>query len=392
MLHRIYTTYANLHYEGIFFMKFKIVSTQINKTQDKQIKTKFFTPAPKESFANVLDTYLLQATKDDSLQSTPIDLPIRNEHTLHTILGSINMTSPSKVTNPNYALRAYRDPITLPTQGGVQQIASNITALYEGGGLSGNFDGQGLSLGYLQWNIGSGTLQPLLKEMAKNPNTQRDFEEIFSASLTVSNNGGRKNTTSMSDEIKRMLTMSPSQQLAWAKSLNTHQNKIKEPWKSAFNELVQSDSFKLIQNQYAKPYFDRANKIVNDPTIGVKTVRGYALAFDIAVQNGSIKSSAYDLIVDALGGKNNKLSNPNDPSLSRNQKAVVMDLQNRLKNTSDPDTRKLYYTAAAVAICAKDQYAKDVWSRKSTIVAGTGTVHGRKLAFDNTDLNDNALV
>src|SRR5512137_2315949 len=32
-------------------------------------------------------------------------------------------------------------------------------------GLSGDFDGQGMSLGVLQWNFGQGSLQPLLREM-----------------------------------------------------------------------------------------------------------------------------------------------------------------------------------------------------------------------------------
>lgn len=43
-----------------------------------------------------------------------------------------------------------------------------LTAAFEGGGytaLSGNFDGQGVSFGFLQWNLGRGTLQPLIKAM-----------------------------------------------------------------------------------------------------------------------------------------------------------------------------------------------------------------------------------
>jgi peptidoglycan hydrolase-like protein with peptidoglycan-binding domain len=32
-------------------------------------------------------------------------------------------------------------------------------------GLAGNFDGQGISFGVLQWNLGQGTLQPMLRDM-----------------------------------------------------------------------------------------------------------------------------------------------------------------------------------------------------------------------------------
>jgi hypothetical protein len=44
-------------------------------------------------------------------------------------------------------------------------------------GLSGDFDGQGLSLGALQWNLGQGSLQPLLKEMGKKH--PKILKEIF---------------------------------------------------------------------------------------------------------------------------------------------------------------------------------------------------------------------
>src|SRR5271170_4414002 len=41
-------------------------------------------------------------------------------------------------------------------------------------GLSGDFDGQGLSLGVCQWNIGQSSLQPLLSEMAQSHSSVLD--------------------------------------------------------------------------------------------------------------------------------------------------------------------------------------------------------------------------
>src|SRR5215813_6543768 len=35
-------------------------------------------------------------------------------------------------------------------------------------GVSGNFDGQGISLGVLQWNIGSNSLQPIIRYLGKS--------------------------------------------------------------------------------------------------------------------------------------------------------------------------------------------------------------------------------
>src|SRR5262245_6138993 len=58
--------------------------------------------------------------------------------------------------------------------------ALRITSTFETGkpggfgGLTGNFDGQGLSFGLMNWNFGTGSLQPLLKEfLSKHPDRFR---------------------------------------------------------------------------------------------------------------------------------------------------------------------------------------------------------------------------
>ena len=43
--------------------------------------------------------------------------------------------------------------------------ALRLTGAFEGGGLAGNRDGQVISWGPLQWNVGQGTLHPLLKRV-----------------------------------------------------------------------------------------------------------------------------------------------------------------------------------------------------------------------------------
>ena len=52
------------------------------------------------------------------------------------------------------------------------ELALNVTSSYEGSdgwsNLSNNDDKQGVSLGLLQWNLGQGTLQPILLDMVKN--------------------------------------------------------------------------------------------------------------------------------------------------------------------------------------------------------------------------------
>ena len=68
-----------------------------------------------------------------------------------------------------------------------------MTAAFEGGGrLAGNFDGQLLSWGPLQWNVGKGTLLPLLKRVAElEPRTRDLMGEPFVAAL-ASNDRARR--------------------------------------------------------------------------------------------------------------------------------------------------------------------------------------------------------
>lgn len=272
-------------------------------------------------------------------------------------------------------------------------IAQKITTLYEGGDVTGNFDGQGLSLGYLQWNIGSGTAQPMLKEMANGLKTKDTFDAIFSEKVAYKNANGKIVTVTMAEALREVLGRSRSEQLAFAKSINDRNNRIVEPWKSAFKTLVKNEAFNKIEDQFAKPYLNTATKIMNNEDYGVKTVRGYALAFDIAVQNGSVKASAQKMIKEALNGENNKLTNPNHNGLTKNQKDVIVDLQKRLANVNDLETRKLYYTSAAVAISSNDRFVKDVWSRKAAIVSGSGKVHGAQLNLNaDAGLTDHTIA
>src|SRR5713226_9197492 len=69
-------------------------------------------------------------------------------------------------------------------------------------GLSGDFDGQGISFGVLQWNLGQGSLQPLLREMdhAQPEILKQIFDEQYA-------------------ELQAMLGASRDEQLTWARSI-----------------------------------------------------------------------------------------------------------------------------------------------------------------------------
>lgn len=263
-----------------------------------------------------------------------------------------------------------------------QLIALQITSQYEGGQVTGNFDGMGLSLGYLQWNIGMGTLQPLLKAMAEGSESKADFDKIFSAQIKVGTENGKDIYRTQAEILREVLAKSKAEQLQWAKTINTDKNKIIEPWKSSFEQLVENEHFIAIEEEAAQYYWNTAKKIV-EQEYGVKSVRGLALAFDIAVQNGSVKTAAATMAMQAINGESTPLTNPNDESLTPNQRKIVEDMLSRIQSVDDEERHKLYYLAAAVAINGgNDKYRWDSWIRKATIVAGEGTVHGTKLDLD----------
>lgn len=226
----------------------------------------------------------------------------------------------------------------------VVSISRNITKQFEVANskqIAGNFDGQGLSLGYLQWCIGQGTLQPLLNRMDRQYNAE--MRSIF---------GGNY------DSIHNMLLDTPQNQLTWAKSINNSSNTIAEPWYSQFAVLTNNEHFKNIEVGAEAYRVGRAMLICDK--YNLKTIRGFVLAFDIAVQNGSISPEAAKVIDMAIAQK---------PSMS--EKDILKVIANAVADISTNN-------------------AEDIRARKLAIVNGNGSVHGITLNLDaNYGLSDN---
>jgi hypothetical protein len=234
-----------------------------------------------------------------------------------------------------YVSDAYIQHYTSPTND-VVNFARNISKQFEVGNsnqIAGNFDGQGLSLGYLQWCIGQGTLQPLFNRMDREYNAE--MKSIFGTNY---------------DSIHNMILGTTENQLAWAKSINNLTSTIAEPWYSQFASLCNNQHFINIELD-AEAYKIRQAMIICDK-YNLKTVRGFALAFDIVVQNGSISADAAKIIDTAL------VQNPN-----MIEKDLLKVIANAIADTSTNNT-------------------EDIRSRKMAIVNGTGTVHGSVLYLD----------
>lgn len=236
-----------------------------------------------------------------------------------------------------YVSDAYIMHYTAPTDD-VVNIAKNISKQFEVGNsnqVAGNFDGQGLSLGYIQWCIGQDTLQPLLNRMDREYNDE--MRSIFEDNY---------------DSIHNMILDTKENQLEWAKSINTLSNTIAEPLYSQFVKLCNNQNFINIESD-AIAYKVGQAMIICDK-YNLKTVRGFALAFDIAVQNGSISQEAAKIIDTAI------MENPN-----MIEKDLLKVIANAVADTSTSNI-------------------EDIRARKMAIVNGAGTVHGFELDLEKS--------
>jgi hypothetical protein len=201
-------------------------------------------------------------------------------------------------------------------------------------GLSGDFDGQGISFGVCQWNFGQGSLQPLLREMvASHPEVVDNILHDHA------------------EEFRRMLAASAEEQMEWARSIQDSHHRIIEPWRGLLKTFGRSDEFIGIQAAEADKLFERGLTLCRE--FSLKTERAAALLFDIIVQNGGINE------------------------------VVKAQIQHDFRLLSDGnEVSRPQIVANRRADAAKAQWRQDVRIRKLTIANGTGTVHGRRYDLD----------
>lgn len=200
-------------------------------------------------------------------------------------------------------------------------------------GLSGDFDGQGISLGALQWNLGQGSLQPLLQQMADRHRAVLEgvFHEYF-------------------PEFLAALLSPPAEQIAWARSIqDLRRFQVLEPWQGLLKALCRTPEFQAIQVRYAGRLHDRAIELCGE--YGLTTERATALMFDIVVQNGSISLLVKTQIQQDFA----QLTGIDDPLAA--EAARMRTIANRR------------------AAACRPEYVEDVRRRKLTIAEGKGVVH-----------------
>lgn len=268
-------------------------------------------------------------------------------------------------------------------------LALNITGSFEGSGgwstIAGNFDGQGMSLGLSQQNFGQGTLQPLLITMVQKERklTQNLFTASNFDSMTrmLEKWSGRSIASAMGiEEISKIAIQEKPREedlfpktealneldegfvksditafgsgnassVAWA-SANLFTvpggSTFKADWKQSFKSLSATAPYRSLQVKAAMSMFAKANGYFK--TLRFTQIRSLLLLYDFVVQNGGFNSEhlAKFRAFDA--------ANPQATEGTRLLKLLEIRL-----------------------VSVRAQYRGDVNSRKTTIIMGTGTVHG----------------
>ena len=223
----------------------------------------------------------------------------------------------------------------------VRERVLAVTAAFEGHGfgmVAGNFDGAWLTWGIIGFTLRHGEIQALVLDLwARDPASVRAaFGEH-------------------TDELIGLLARNrPAELEAWANriSLPPGKTRVVEPWRGGFQALGANPLMQQLQmNRATLKYFEPA--LVTAARLFLKTERGIGLAFDIHVQNGSVKPAVEALVRRTLG------------DLSRAREA---DIRTVLAN--------------GVADSARPQYREDVRSRKLAYAIGEGLVHGEPFRLD----------
>lgn len=200
-------------------------------------------------------------------------------------------------------------------------------------GLSGDFDGQGISFGALQWNFGQGSLQPLLQRM--NERHPGVMEDVFDSRRA---------------ELESVLSASHEEQMQWARSIqDTRRGQLNEPWAGLFKTLGRTSEFQQIQVDAAQRLYEAAQELCDDYQLWSE--RAVALMFDIKVQNGSIGAVV--------------------------RRQIMRDFEQlQAEDEEDRELKRLRVVANRRAEASNPRWVEDVRRRKLTIANGQGSVHG----------------
>jgi hypothetical protein len=227
----------------------------------------------------------------------------------------------------------------------LKQRCLQITAEFEGTGFTkavGNFDGAGITWGIIGFTLSNGELGAVLTEIrSRHP-------AVFSAAFGE-----------LEAKIVEVLNSSHAAQINFANSISLGSSKMRilDVWAKAFEKLGSDPSVQAIQLQRTENFFEIAER--DRQRFNVQNELGFALCFDIAVQNGGIDSTERARIRAKI--------DQNHPTTQQDLRIII---------------------ANVVAENSRPQFIEDVRRRKMTIATAEGTVHGSRFAVKTWGLDD----
>ncbi len=249
-----------------------------------------------------------------------------------------------------------------------EQKAIRFTSTLEGGrpfnlaNIKGNFDGQGVSVGLMQWTLGAGSLQKLLRKfLQREPDRFRavfdsaaaELESLLGADENVAANLAKHRTyanTVMNDAY--YVTVGKTQK---------RRGKLAAPWRIRFERLVAEPAFQRIQIEAIRGSMGRA--VAYCRKLGLVSDRALVLSFDGTAWPGPYW---YD------------------------KKSIKRRIDARIAAAASPvsERTKLTIVANAMGESASDEWRQNALNRKLAIVNNTAyTRKGAKTpAIDVADL------
>jgi len=214
-----------------------------------------------------------------------------------------------------------------------------VVASFEGTGFTlvvGNFDGAGVTWGIIGFTLKGGELGTVLARI------NQLYPGLMAQAFGHDTETILRITSDATSDAKK---------IEWADSVSRGPTKynVAEPWRTYFHNLGTYPEVQRIQIERAREVYWRiATRDCND--LSMSDELDYLLMYDVAVQNGGMRSK-------------NRLQNARaafqqqNPSTSKAKRAIV---------------------AKVVTDSITSQYKSDVQRRKTTIATGTGVVHGGK--------------
>lgn len=154
---------------------------------------------------------------------------------------------------------------------------SKITGRFEGrqgfSNLAGNFDGMGVSAGVLQWNLGCGSLQPMLAEMLASSGYSGPFLEDLQQLAASSKAAG------VEQSLKYQVN-----------------NKLNTDFKQAMVSLLTDPASVNVQKKYMRKVFAVSSKLVAKFGFEDDSLLPQLFFFDLITNSGSMKTVTPELI------------------------------------------------------------------------------------------------